>query len=53
LENFSDPERFPLVTAIVPELRVGNLDTIFAFGMDVIFDAMSARLRQRRKTRRR
>jgi AcrR family transcriptional regulator len=45
LETFSDPERFPLVTAIVPELRVRNLDAIFAFGMDVIFDAMSAHLR--------
>jgi AcrR family transcriptional regulator len=47
LESFSDPERFPLVTAIVPELRVRNLDAIFAFGMDVIFDAMSAHLRAR------
>lgn len=45
LETFSDPERFPLVTAIVPELRVRNLDAIFAFGMDVIFDAMAAHLR--------
>ena len=53
LETFSDPERLPLVTAIVPELRVGNLDAIFAFGMDVIFDAMAARLRRRRKTRQR
>ncbi len=47
LETFSDPQRFPLVTAIVPELRVRNLDAIFAFGMDVIFDAMSAHLRTR------
>ena len=47
LETFSDPERFPLVTAIVPELRVRNLDAIFGFGMDVIFDAMSAHLRAR------
>ena len=45
LETFSDPKRFPLVTAIVPELRVGNLDAIFSFGMDVIFAAMAARLR--------
>ena len=49
LESFSDPERFPLVTAIAPELRVANLDAIFTFGLDVIFDAMAARLRQRRK----
>jgi len=51
LEAFSDPERFPLVTAIVPELRVGNLESVFAFGLDVIFDAMAAKLRRRRKTR--
>jgi TetR/AcrR family transcriptional regulator, tetracycline repressor protein len=51
LERFSDPERFPLVTAIVPELRVGSLDAIFAFGLDVIFEAMAARLRQPRRTR--
>lgn len=51
LETFSDSARFPLVTAIVPELRVGNLDAIFGFGMDVIFDAMAARLRQRLKER--
>jgi AcrR family transcriptional regulator len=48
LERFSDPERFPLVTAVVPELRVANLDAIFKFGLDVIFDAMTARLRRRR-----
>ena len=40
LEQFADQERFPLVTAIVPELRVKNLDAIFAFGLDVIFDAL-------------
>ncbi|HWN39291.1 MAG TPA: TetR/AcrR family transcriptional regulator C-terminal domain-containing protein [Gammaproteobacteria bacterium] len=45
LEQFSDPERFPLVSAIVPELRVSNLDAIFAFGLDVIFDALQARTR--------
>jgi TetR/AcrR family transcriptional regulator, tetracycline repressor protein len=48
LETFFEPERFPLVTAIVPELRVARLDAIFAFGLDVIFDAMAARLRQRK-----
>jgi AcrR family transcriptional regulator len=47
LESFSDPERFPLVTAIVPELRVGKLDALFAFGLDVIFDSMAAQLRRR------
>jgi AcrR family transcriptional regulator len=47
LERFSDPDRFPLVTAIAPELRVGNLDAIFAFGLDVIFDAMASKLQRR------
>jgi AcrR family transcriptional regulator len=47
LEAFFEPKRFPLVTAIVPELRVGNLDAIFAFGLDVIFEAMAAHLRRR------
>jgi TetR/AcrR family transcriptional regulator, tetracycline repressor protein len=47
LESFFEPERFPLVTAIVPELRVGNLNAIFAFGLDVIFDAMAAHLQRR------
>jgi AcrR family transcriptional regulator len=46
LERFSEPGRFPLVTAVVPELRVANLDAVFAFGMDVIFDAMAAQLRR-------
>jgi AcrR family transcriptional regulator len=48
LERFSDPRRFPLVTEIVPELRVANLDAVFAFGMDVIFAAMAEYLRARR-----
>jgi len=47
LERFAEPRRFPLVTEIVPELRVANLDRVFAFGMDVIFDAMSAHLEGR------
>jgi AcrR family transcriptional regulator len=43
LETFSDLERFPLVTQVAPELRVKNLDAIFAFGLDVIFAAMAER----------
>lgn len=40
LEDFNDPEQFPYVSRVVPHLRVSNLDKIFAFGMDTIFDAM-------------
>jgi AcrR family transcriptional regulator len=47
LERFSEPRRFPLVTRIVPELKVANLDAVFAFGMDVLFDAMAAHLKGR------
>ena len=45
LEHFADSERFPLVTAIVPELRVANLDAIFEFGLDVIFAALERECR--------
>jgi AcrR family transcriptional regulator len=40
LAGFSDPEHFPLVTQVVPELRVANLDAIFQFGMDIIFEGI-------------
>jgi len=40
LEHFTLNERFPRVGAVAPHLRVANLDAIFAFGLDVIFDAM-------------
>ena len=40
LEAFTEVERFPLVSQVAPELRVANLDAIFKFGMDLIFDAM-------------
>jgi AcrR family transcriptional regulator len=43
LERFADPQRFPLVTSIVPELRVANLDAVFAFGLDVIFNALAVK----------
>lgn len=44
LEKFSDPERYPLVSAVVPHLRVSKLAAIFDFGMDLIFRAMKERL---------
>jgi len=40
LEDFHDPEHFPYVSQVVPHLRVANLDAIYAFGMDTIFNAM-------------
>lgn len=39
LETFSDA-RFPLVSAVVPHLRAANLDAIFEFGLEIIFEAM-------------
>lgn len=41
LEHSADAERFPRVAAVRPHLRVANLDAIFDFGLDVIFDAMA------------
>jgi AcrR family transcriptional regulator len=39
LEVFTD-ERFPLVSAVVPHLRAANLDAIFEFGLQIVFEAM-------------
>lgn len=53
LERFRDTRRFPRVSAVVPHLRVKNLEAIFKFGMDLIFGAMrrqSRRPRTRRRT---
>jgi len=43
LEDFDEAARYPLVSAAAPELRVANLDAIFKFGMDLIFEAMQMR----------
>lgn len=40
LEKFNEPDRYPLVSAVVPHLRVDRLKAIFDFGLDLIFDAM-------------
>jgi AcrR family transcriptional regulator len=40
LDSFADRQRFPRVAAVVRYLRVDNLDAVFEFGLDVIFDAM-------------
>jgi AcrR family transcriptional regulator len=46
LEDFHDPEHFPHVSQVVPHLRVANLDAIYNFGMDTIFDAMRRHSRE-------
>jgi AcrR family transcriptional regulator len=51
LERFADSQRFPLVTSIVPELRVANLDAVFAFGLDVIFTALEQHRGPRKRRR--
>ena len=40
LEDLVDLQRFPHVAAVAPHLRVANLDPVFDFGLDVIFDAI-------------
>jgi len=40
LEELADLQRFPHVAAVAPYLRVANLDPVFDFGLDVIFDAV-------------
>lgn len=42
LEDFSDPARYPLVSAVVPHLRIERLDAIFASGLDLIFAELRA-----------
>jgi len=40
LEQLPDLRRFPRVAAVAPYLRVANLDAVFDFGLEVIFDAI-------------
>lgn len=52
LETFSDPRRYPLITAAVPHLRVNKLGAIFETGLDLIFEAMQDELaRSKRQPR--
>jgi AcrR family transcriptional regulator len=37
-ENLGDRQRFPRVAAVARYLRVSNLDAVFEFGLDVLFD---------------
>ena len=57
LENFEDRERYPLISAVVPYLRVNRLGEIFDFELGLIFESMRATLagqrsRGKRRTRR-
>lgn len=42
LEDFQEGDRFPHVAAVVPHLRVANLESIYDYGMDIIFREMEA-----------
>jgi AcrR family transcriptional regulator len=44
LEDFSSPEEFPRVTAVVPHLRTSELDFIYRSGMDILFSALVTEL---------
>lgn len=44
LEDFNFPKEFPRVTAVVPHLRVTELDQIYGAGMDILFAALGAEL---------
>jgi AcrR family transcriptional regulator len=47
LENFEDREHYPLISAVVPHLRVSRLGDIFEFGLDMIFESMRKTLAAR------
>ncbi len=50
MEDFNNSQ-YPLVIAVVPHLRAGNLDAVFEFGLEIIMQAMTrdseAALKQR------
>lgn len=50
LESFANGTQFPYVAAVAPYLRVGNLDPVFEFGLDVIFAAMGQAAREARSS---
>ena len=41
LEHQPDGIAYPQVRAVAPHLRVENLDAVFEFGLDVIFEALA------------
>jgi AcrR family transcriptional regulator len=46
LEEFQDGKRFPHVAAVVPHLRVKNLESIYNFGIDMLFREMEQSARE-------
>lgn len=44
LEKTPEEIPFPHVRAVAPHLRVENLDAVFEFGLDLLFDALTARV---------
>jgi AcrR family transcriptional regulator len=52
LETFNDPQRYPLISAVVPHLRVNKLGAIFETGLDLIFGAMQDELARPPRARR-
>jgi len=54
LEKFQEGKRFPHVAAAVPHLRVKNLETIYNFGIDMLFREMeltARKLARKKKSR--
>ncbi len=46
LERAPEQIAFPRVRAVAPHLTVKNLDSVFEFGLDVLFDALAAQTGQ-------
>jgi AcrR family transcriptional regulator len=47
LEDFNHPDVYPRITAVVPHLRITELDEIYRSGMDILFAALSMELARR------
>jgi len=47
LETFSDRQRFPRVAAVARYLRTSNLDAVFEFGLDLLFDEIRKQVGKR------
>jgi AcrR family transcriptional regulator len=51
LERLAGSREYPRVAAVAPHLRVANLDAIFDFGLDVIFQAIKKAAPAKRRQR--
>lgn len=49
LQHAPDSVQFPQVRAVAPHLRVEQLDSVFDFGLDVLFDALTRELARRQQ----